>query len=423
MKIACVAQKINLNQVLDISVDVHKDTLNIFFECEGKEYTDECSNRTSTIEKRLRQYHQIALENGRKNLRIICEPTGQYQNKLLRTARRLGFLTCYVNTESVAKFRVIETNDAGKTDVKDPRVIQSLGQMGKTIRHRILNEDYLLLRKLGTMYDDEDVTVVSLRCKLSCVLMELFVDYSFKQDFLYDVSGRALVKEYGCNPYRIIQNGFERFSKAMRKAAPRIRLDSIRRLWNDAESSVRNELPASYIQTLEGQFCQLFEDFLRHEERKKIIEEKMVAILARLREEDPNIPPPTKGVISAKNLARLLGETGPLSDFVNWRKIMRYGGLNICMRQSGKYQGVNKISKKGRSLLRKILSQIVLPLVKRGNLYGEFYHKKREKMPGKKAMTVVMRQFLKKFFGWYKSGGAFNKERFFTCESQYAKAA
>lgn len=104
---------------------------------------------------------------------------------------------------------------------------------------------------------------------------------------------------------------------------------------------------------------------------------------------------------------------------------MRYGGLNICERKSGKFQGLSKITKKGRPLLRKILCMIVFPLVKKSNLYGEYYHGKKDidKMVGNKAMTVVSRNFLKKFYGWYKSGEEFNLERFFTCETEYKAAA
>lgn len=64
-------------------------------------------------------------------------------------------------------------------------------------------------------------------------------------------------------------------------------------------------------------------------------------------------------------------------------------------------------------LLRKILSQIVLPLVKKEALYGEFFHRKRIAMPGQKAMVVVMRLFLRKLHGWYRSGRAFDAERYF----------
>ena len=72
--------------------------------------------------------------------------------------------------------------------------------------------------------------------------------------------------------------------------------------------------------------------------------------------------------------------------------------------------------------MRKILGNIALPLVPKHKLYGEFYHYKKDitKMVGNKAMTVTMRNFLRKFFGWYKAGGGeFDRDRWFTCESQY----
>ncbi|MDD5760019.1 MAG: transposase, partial [Desulfobulbaceae bacterium] len=118
MKITRTAQKINLNNVVDVSVDVHKDTLCFFFEIDGKEFSDTCRNRTAIIEKKLLDYLKIAVDHDRTSLRIICEPTGQYQNSMLRTARRLGLLTCYVNAEAVSKFRIVETNDNNKTDRK-----------------------------------------------------------------------------------------------------------------------------------------------------------------------------------------------------------------------------------------------------------------------------------------------------------------
>ncbi len=37
-------------------------------------------------------------------------------------------------------------------------------------------------------------------------------------------------------------------------------------------------------------------------------------------------------------------------------------------------------------------------------------------------MTAVMRKFLKLFYGWYQSGGAFDRNRVFACESQYGIA-
>lgn len=425
MKITRTARKINLNNVVDISVDVHKDILNFFFEIDGREYSDECRNRTTVIEKKLLSYHDIAKKHGRKTLRIICEPTGQYQNSLFRTARRLGFFTCYVNAESVAKFRVVESNDSNKTDKKDPRVISTLGKLNKVIRFRLIGEDYLMLRKLHKIYDGCDVAITSLRCRIAKLLVELFCDYSFKKDFLYSNSGLALIQVYGCNPYRIVADGHQVFCRKIKKKAPRIMKDTLKRLWDDASSSTLNEMPTGYIEVLEMHLYDLLTDYFQQVDRKENIIEQMITILNRLRETDPNIPPPTPQVISDKNLARLLGETGPLSDFEHWRKLMRYAGLNLKTRQSGTFQGQNKISKKGRKLLRKVLQAIALPLVRKGSLYGEAYHKKKDqtKMPGNKAMTVVARHLLRKIYGWYRSGEAFDVQRFFTCKSKYKEMA
>lgn len=180
----------------------------------------------------------------------------------------------------------------------------------------------------------------------------------------------ALIDNYGCNPYRIIKAGFARFSIRMKKAAPRIREESLRRLWNDAVSSVHTGQPEAYVATLENHLLQLFDDWRWQRKRKDDLVRRMIETLSRLREIDPRIPPAAFGVISDKNMARLLGETGPLGDFPHWRMLMRYARLNIRMRQSGRYQGLNKISKKGRPLLRRVLQNIALPLVREGYLYG-----------------------------------------------------
>ena len=419
-KLPAVAQ---LDQLLDICVDVSKAKLNVYFELGDRAYDDEWSNTTRQIEARLRQCQRLAEEHGLRGLQVVCEPSGGYQDKLLRTARRLGHLTAYVNGEAVAKFRVVETNDDGKTDLKDPHIINTLARLNKTLRHRELPEEYQLLRTCGSLYDQAERAVVSVRGGLHRSLLQLFCDYSFGKDFLYTTSGRALVNKYGGNSYRIVRAGKVRFERAMRRRAPRIRQPTLDRLWDNAVTSARHQHAAEHADLLELQVRQLWEEFLLHEQRKTDLAERMISLLDRLREKDHKLPEPTPGVISAKNLARLIGETGPLGDFTSWRMLLRYAGLNIRMRQSGTYRGQYRITKKGRPLLRKILSQIVLPLVRRKCLYGEFYHRKRLAMPGQKAMVVVMRSFLRKLHGWYRSARAFDAERYFTDQAEYEQAA
>jgi len=148
-----------------------------------------------------------------------------------------------------------------------------------------------------------------------------------------------LIEAYGCNPYRIIEAGYVGFCARMRKAAPRIQKQTLQRLWEDAQSSVLNEQPEAYMATLEMHLRQLINDYLEQIRRKEGVVQKMIEVLNRLRGKDPKIPPSTPGVINDKTMARLLGETGPLSDFGNGRMLMRYGGLNIRMRAKRQVSG------------------------------------------------------------------------------------
>ena len=423
MKTTTLPAVAQLDCLLDICVDVSKAKLNVYYEIGDQGVDDEWSNTTRQIEAKLRQCQRLAEEHGLNGLRVICEPSGGYQDKLLRTARRLGHLTAYVNGEAVAKFRVVETNDNGKTDLKDPHIIKTLARIQKTLLHRQLPDEYQLLRTCGVLYDQAERAVVSVRGGLHRSLLQLFCDYSFGKDFLYTTSGRALISKYGCNPYRIVRAGKSRFERAMRRRAPRIRQITLDRLWDNASTSARHQHAAEHADLLELQTRQLWEEFLLHEQRKIDLGDRLVALLQRLRQIDPAVPESTPGVINAKNLARLIGETGPLGDFTSWRGLLRYAGLNIRMRQSGIYRGQYRITKKGRPLLRKILSQIVLPLVRRKCLYGEYYHGKRVAMPEQKAMVAVMRHFLRKLHGWYRSGRAFDHQRYFTDASQMQRLA
>ena len=375
-----------------------------------------------TIEKELTRFQKMANSKGYDGLRVIAEPTGVYHKKLFRIARQMGHKTAIVNPESAYKFKVIESNDAGKTDSKDCRVIFLLAKYDKTLIDRNIQKEYAVLRNLHTHYIDQEKVYVSLRCKIFNLLKELFCDYSFSSKFLYTKSGRQLVKRFKANPYRITKYGPAYFYKRMKKYAPHIRKSTIQKLWQDAKVSSRHQLNPDYVKVLEFQFKCLWEDFLAVEERKEIIKNKMLATYESLRLADPNLPYPVKGFITKFRIAQLLAETGPLSDFDSTNQLMRYAGLNIRERQSGRYKGQNRISKKGRANLRRVLGYIVLPLVKKKALMGSRYHSKKDAgMPGTKAMVAMMRKVLSIIYGWYKSGQPFDMDRIFLDESQYNK--
>jgi hypothetical protein len=127
------------------------------------------------------------------------------------------------------------------------------------------------------------------------------------------------------------------------------------------------------------------------------------------------IPPLFSG-FTALMRAKILAETGPLRRFPHWRALVAYPGLKIRMRASGKYRGKDKITKKGRALLRKHLGQAAFALTHNDRLLGPYYHRKiAEGMPARKAKVACMRKLLKILYGVAKSNESFNVERVYRC--------
>lgn len=421
MKVTTRNVEFKSEKLLNVCVDVHKVDLYFYARLPTEELSDKCINANRKIDRQLKKFNAEALSRGYEGIRVICEPTGLYDRKLLRMAHDLGMVTSYVNTENVARYRQIETNDNGKTDTKDPKIMASLAEQGKLLKIRDYGEKYITLRKLGAISEQIEIDIVRRKGHIHKSILELFCEYDFNKDFLFSEIGKCFMKLYVCNPYKIVKSGFKRFEKKMR-TIKYIRTKTIESLWEYAEHSVLHQLPEDYIKCIEADLSSIYKICIEAIERKKKIEDQMVDILNELRKEDPSIPPPTPELISEKNMAKLLGETGSLSDFKHWRQLLRYGGLNLREKESGSYHGKTKIAKKGRRRLRKVLGNIILPIVPRHKIYGDFYHGKKDNalMPGNKAMTVTIRNFLRKFFGWYQAGGGeFNRNRWFTCESQF----
>lgn len=424
MKTTTQIHAINPN-LLKVTWDIGKDCLYAYTELPLASNAFNClehtvPNRNQPILKALEQFKSLALQHGFSGLCILCEPTGGFERRLLRLARQSGHFTAYLNAESVRHLRVVQSNDPGKSDLKDPKTMFTLAKLGKTLTHRNLTGPWLVLRESNTYYQELDRQNVALRCQIHRVLTQLFCEFSFKKDFLFDSNAVLhLVQEFGLNPYRIVAAGQKTFYRRMKKHS--VRLRTLERLWNDAQLSSLQQLETGYSDLLEANLRDLFEDYWRCQQRLQSASRKMIDLLHQLQASGQVRLQARKELINESLLARVLAETGPLDDFKSYAQLLRYAGMNLCERQSGTMIGRRRISKKGRALLRKVLGQVVLPRVRKTDLYGEYYHAKKAKgMPGQKAMMAVARKFLKLLWGLNRSAQSFQPARIFRCASQFA---
>ena len=72
-------------------------------------------------------------------------------------------------------------------------------------------------------------------------------------------------------------------------------------------------------------------------------------------------------------VAGLIGDVGDFSKFRTQSEIMKLAGLDLCKISSGEGKGQRRISKRGRSLLRKILYNAAVGTIRRNGIMRGYY--------------------------------------------------
>jgi len=412
-------------RVLSVAFDVSSESLNWSLEVGETRQDGVCANETDSIRKTLTDIKRIADKRGFSEVRVICESTGIYHRSLLRIAGGLGMRTNLVHGEAVSKYRTIQFADHGKTDSKDPQAILTVAKVGRLIKHRELDSRYTQLRELHRLVLRLERRKRAAKNELHADLRSLFPDLRLAKSVLYGPTGRALIDQFGANPTKIISAGLDMFGGQIKSQSKYTKRATLKRIWQSGQASMTQQPDPGVAEIQEHGVRQLYSEIACFSEQIAELELKMQAIYDELCQRDKRLPRAKKHVVSKRLLARLVAEIGPPADFQTIAQLMRYAGLNLCERQSGKWRGRTMISRRGRSEIRYVLNLMTLPLVGRSKLFGDYYWKKKDddKMPGEKAITCVMRKILKLFFGWYRSESDFDQQRVFVMASQYQKAA
>jgi len=328
-----------------------------------------------------------------------------------------------VVAEPLKAKQVVESNDTGKSDWKDPRTMLLLVQLGKTLTDRHLAGEWAGLRELNGDYEHVERRSTQCKNRIHGILLQLFPDLSFKKDWLFaGRAARGVLAMYGFDPYAIVAAGATAVARRLR--AQGVRPRTIARLWHDAEQSVLQPSEALWRSIKVEQLHYTFTELAAAQEQRQRLRTQMVGLLTALQDKGEVKLHAHPQLIGPFLLARILAETGPMDDFTAVPQLLRYAGMNLRPQQSGEHRGKERQAKRGRARLRAVLAQAVLKLVVRTGLYGPYYHaKKAAGMRGPVAMTAVARKFLKLLFGLHHSAQAFDPARVFTCQNQYAQAA
>lgn len=419
MKVTIVEEKSKSLNYLIVAYDVSKDKLNYFIKFNNKaddvcKTEGEIVNRAKRLEGHFAEVKSIADRHGYSGVCVVCEPTGGYEKKFLRMARTYGFFTKYVSGEATSKAKVIESNDAGKNDKKDSRVIFFLASNGKTLTCNARPAVYEHLNILNEHYEDLSNEGARLKNHISSIKEQLFPDLTLAANQLYSKVVSAVIQLYGLNPYKIAKVKWNVFIRKAEKAIGRKisgrSLELLAEIHNNAIADVFYLMETWQSDEYEEELRFYYQHLQIIEQKKEEYKSKMTELFEATEEYGllKDVP------VSLFLLSRLIATTGPLARFKTIKQLMRFGGLNLCERQSGKFTGQVRLSKKGNILMRKILGQISFScLIKRGKLYHDFYTGKKGKKGGFYALTCTMRKALKMINGVYKNKSIFCIERVF----------
>jgi transposase len=111
-----------------------------------------------------------------------------------------------------------------------------------------------------------------------------------------------------------------------------------------------------------------------------------------------------------KTQAVLRAELGDVTRFARSDQVVAYAGLDITVRQSGKWRGQRKLSKRGSGLLRRTLYLAAMASLRRKHsAFKEYYAGLVARgLSGQKALVAVMRKMLLVAYRLLKSGGVYD---------------
>lgn len=138
-------------------------------------------------------------------------------------------------------------------------------------------------------------------------------------------------------------------------------------------------------------------------EQRERISEALVEACQALMIEDIEIITSIGGISDA-TASSFLAEVGDYKAFPSYKHLIAFVGLDPSVRQSGKFEGKSRISKRGNRHLRHLIYLMTSCVVRGDNIFRAYYLRRRtEGLPFKKAILATAHKLLRVIFSMLQS--------------------
>ncbi|MGI6771835.1 MAG: IS110 family transposase [Acholeplasmataceae bacterium] len=309
--------------------------------------------------------HLQALDHSYE-IKIGLEATGHYGNTLKHFLSANSYTFVEFNPYLTKQFFKSTTIRKTKTDKIDARM---LARMLPSVDYKTLHTKYYhinelksLCRTRNSLIESRSNTLVQITNALDIIFPE------FKRHFNNRLGLTALfILEKYTSPKKIAKLNKNHFEKLYKLSRGKFTYPNFRKLKELAKDTVGIESKSNELKL--KLYTKLYHSY---NTKIKILEAEIEEIMSYTTSYIKTIPG-----VSLMSAANILGEVGDFTLFSNPAKLIAFVGYDIAVYQSGESKSYGKLVKRGSSLLRKTVWNIVLGCIREVPVINDYYYKKK----------------------------------------------
>jgi len=336
---------------------------------------------------------------------VGMESTGCYHTNLFAFLCSEGIACVVINPLLISNFARLSLRKT-KTDKKDALTI---AQFLLAHRSKLSQVSYCQnsqdLKDLARERESLAVMIAGLKNDVRRLLQMSFPELEHRCKLFTETMLRFLMKFLSARVIRTAKA--TEISKALIHAEGKRKrvFISAEEIINLAKVSVASDSVAKELILSEK-----IETLLYLEGKQKRITEALVEACRSMRVDELDIITSVDG-ISAITGSTFLAEVGDIELFSSSKHLIAFAGLDPSIHQSGQYEGISRISKRGNRHLRRVVFLMTLCAVRSQNAFREYFlRRKEEGLPPKKAILATAHKLLRVLFAMLSSKSCFRKE-------------
>jgi transposase len=391
-------------KTLIVAMDIGKGVHHAYFRApNGREMrTFPFSNSRESFESMWARICQFKTLHGLDEVVVGFESTGSYAEPMCHFLSKKPVRLVQINPMHTKRLKELTGNSPNKSDQKDPRVIADIISLGHALSLVVPEGPAAQLRRLTQARERAMKRRTALSNQLQHLIFLIFPEFL---NLMKDISCKTaiyLIKTYP-TPESMIGLGLEGLAMQLKRVSRgKVGREKAEALLRAAEHSIGiKEGRQSLLLEIEYVVSQLGADT------------QFILSLEKQMEHFLEQTPWSRSLLSIKGIGRvtvagLIGEVGDFKKFHTVSEVMKLAGLDLYEISSGRHKGQRRISKRGRSLMRKLLFFGAINAVKSKGILNKPYHEMLDRgMPKIKALVAMARKLLRVIFALARDGSVY----------------